>query len=570
MSTDAVTGAFEQARSTRREQFPTPVSHGGGGLFNLDDLEDAEADVGERGGLYDTAMAFWRERVGDPTAEPYEIAFEAPWLPDDREHVLLFTSSRWKAGRGEGEDYRAFYKYRLKLRERHDGPDGVEYSVPPKALSVLIMPQFGGMVYKDGNEYTLPYGPGTRIQVESTFCEEFAQLESRAHEAVTAAFGPDAMAFEDQIAESRRGMKAEAHHRIHRDKKGAAVETVEQSKQLIDYGGGAELTGRQQRERSGYVEVSLEADRWELLGFEDVDFDIKLKVYQVGNAHQRPDSDWMAHPKIEASFEGVQRGALPHADEWDDVLRVLRTIVNTHCVWAGITPSDLVADPIYDGPSAQRMTYEHPEGRRELLWERYQQVSTQIYREAMKANTDAVYDILQVVAECNGATYQRLQDETGLSYRMVWEHVDRLCDIGVFAKVRENPVLVAYDSRALLDSARQKLDEVKPSDTPEDRAVRAEERRDDREAMRAERERDDDGSFASSEPEDEAPDVEESAAAVGSPLPAPDGDPTEPLGFAYLEDLRCELVDVIVAYEDDQLGGEDIRVRQDALPLYLR
>lgn len=557
MSTEAIPGAFEAASQSTRREFPAPVSHGAGGLFNLDDLEDPDVPAGGRGTLYDRALAFWREHVGEPEAEPYEFEFEAPWLDDERDWVLLLTSSRWKAGAGEGDDYRAYYKYRLKLRERVESAAGVEYAKPPVALSVLLMPQFEGMVYKDGNEYELPYGPGTRLQVESTFVDSFADLETRAHHAVTAAFGDRAMSFDDQIDESRRPMKAEAHHRFHRDKKAAAVETVEQSKQLIDYGGGAELEGRQQRERSGYVEVSLTADRWELLGFEDVDFDIQLKVYQVGDAHQRDDSDWMAHPKIEASFEGVSRGSLPHAEEFDDILHVLRTIVNTHCAWAGITESDLISDPLYDGAGEPTMIYEQPEGRRELLWERYQQVSTEIYREAMKAQTDAVYDILQVVAECNGATYERLVDETGLAYRTVWGHVDRLCDIGIFAKYSENPVLVAYDSQALLDSARQKLDEVKPGDTPEDRQERADEREERRE--NDERERDEDGQFS------------EGGADVADPLASQQrGDPTEELGFAHLDDLRCDLSDVVLAYEQDSLGGEDIRVRQDALPLYLR
>jgi len=94
-------------------------------------------------------------------------------------------------------------------------------------------------------------------------------------------------------------------------------------------------------------------------------------------------------------------------------LEHLRAVVATHARWAGIERSDLVADDFFDGPESAPWDFERPTGRRNMLRERHEDLATDIYREALKESTTAVYDILRVIAEHDGANYDTLVERTG-------------------------------------------------------------------------------------------------------------------------------------------------------------
>ncbi|SNZ06182.1 Winged helix-turn-helix DNA-binding [Natronoarchaeum philippinense] len=490
-------------------EYPQPRAHGAAVMNVLNDLAPSDRDrkPNSRNTLYARAIQFWRDQVGDHEQEPFVVAedVEHDWLPATGagvEYVYVLTSSRWKAGTGEGDDYSAFYDQHLKLRRMDD--EGT-LSKPSTSLHVEIMPQYRDLVYKDGNRLECPFGEGTKVRASTTWAESGDEIERRMYDAIRAVYGQDAIDVgRDRNDDARKIAKAEAHIRFAIEKKAQAIETIEQSKQLIGWGGHSEIEAHQRRLQEGWLEARVVSDRWDMLGFQGKRYDTGVKIYQTSDFAERSVDDPLRDPKLEASFAGVDDGALPHVDEWDSVLQHLREVVATHAQWAGIERADLTADDYFDGPAAPTMNFEKPQGRRNMLRRRYEDVATEIYKEALKTNTEAVYDILKVVAEESGASYDTLEERTGLARSTVRYHVARLAENGVFARLG-NPVLVVFVSRQLLDRAKEIVREVYPDDQAEDMQERAEERRQRREE-RDDEARDHDGLDEPADSETDAPD----------------------------------------------------------------
>ena len=187
------------------------------------------------------------------------------------------------------------------------------------------------------------------------------------------------------------------------------------------------------------------------------------------------------------------------------------------------------------------MQYKKPQGRRSMLKRRYEDVSTEVYKEALKTNTEAVYDILKVVSEESGASYDTLEERTGLARSTVRYHVRRLAENGVFARLG-NPVLVVFISRQLLDRAKEIIREIKPGDQAEEMQERAEERRERREE-RDDDARDEDGLQEDSDDSDDGR-----------------GDRGD---WEYFEKLELEPDQVSAALERGYLAEDHVRLRAD-------
>jgi DNA-binding transcriptional ArsR family regulator len=486
--------------------------------------------------------------VGDRENEPGVVAEvdsdDLPWLEaptPGREWVFALKSSRWKAGTGTGDDYSAYYKYDLILRERDD--DGDLYRTP-RACSLRVIPQFGDLNYESGDDLPLPYGEGSLVRCSTTWAESADQVEARMLDVLELVVDIDrGRLLEDRNDESRRIQKLEAHHRFDIGWKRQVVETIDQTRELIAYGGQTEISAHQERVRAGYLESVLDADRWHLLGFPRTSYDIELKCYQTAGWSEIPREDPSHHPKLEASFSGAHGdAALPHVDEWSEVLQTLREVVSSHLDWAGVSEEELVADDFQDGPAEPEYQFTHPAGRREQLRERYEAVGTEIHREALKANTQAVYDILRVVAVETGASYDMLEERTGLARSTIRYHVSRLQEIGVVDKV-SNPVLVVFPSLAVLDEAEDILRRIYPDDQVDDMKERAEQRRERRE------DRDDPSSVGDGDQEESADDQ--------------DGDDEISSSWSYFSDLSLEVHQLANALERGYLDGDEVRVRTD-------
>lgn len=527
---------------------PRPAAHGAAVMAVFDDL-DGPLDPG----IYQRCRQLWYDKVGDRDDEGAivaELDDSLEWLPparNGRDWVVTLRSSRWKAGTGEGDDYSAWYKYHLTLRELDN--DGERHK-PPLALSLRVEPQDTDLVYKDGSPLECPYGEGSRVVLQSTWADSSEELERRMTETLQELLDVDGAALEAaRVDRSRRVQKAEAHHRFSVDAKRRVVEILERSKGLIEYGGSSEIEANQRRIKEGYLEAAVSSDRWDLLGFTEVDFDVELKIYQATNWTDIPASEPGHHPKIEASFDGVADGRLPHVDEWDQVMRVLRTMVNSHLFeWAEVDRSDLVADDFQDGPGLPEWSWSHPVGRVDQLRARYKSLETQIYREATSRATKSVYDILRVVAEERGATYDVLEERVGLSRSCIRYHVRRLQESGVVDRVG-NPVLVVFPSIQVLRSAEEIMRECYPDDTIEAAMSRAEDRRDRREQLQDESNVDDGDRESSDDADQEGGDAEDSS--------------TNSTTWRYFDDLALEPGQLAAALDRDHIDADHVRVRTD-------
>lgn len=537
---DATIGSLPEPRLEDRVA-PEPVAHGAAVQCVLN-------DVGREESIYSAVHQLWYDAVGDRDHEPGVVAeldhAALPWLDvptPGSDWVVALSSSRWKAGTGTGDDYSAYYKYDLTLRERDEDGDLQKTGL---ACSLRVIPQFADLNYKDGSELTLQYGEGSLVRCSTTWAESSEEVEGRMFDVLEAALDVDrGRLLADRNDDSRRIQKSEAHHRFDIGWKRQVIETIDQTRELIAYGGMSEIEAHQTRQREGYLEALLDADRWHLLGFERTSYDIELKCYQNAGWSEIPGEKPGHHPKIEASFAGTDGDApLPHVDDWNDVLQTLRSVVSAHLEWAGVGREELVADDYQPGPHVPEYQYRHPSGRREMLRERFETVSTEVYREALKANTDAVYDILSVVATESGASYDLLEDRTGLARSTIRYHVKRLVEVGVAERVG-NPTLVVFPSLAVLEDAKEILRTIYPDDTAEDLAERAEKRRERRE------EQDDPGDDLEDIDDEETDDQD-------------DGD-RDRSRWSYFSDLDLQPHQLANALEREYMDGDEVRVRTD-------
>lgn len=229
---------------TTRKSLPTPVSHGAGVSITLDD------DVT----TYNAFRDLWRERdlsPGDRIALVDD--FDIDCLEGDL--ALFWTSSGWKAGMDKGHGWKQWYKHQLQLRRVVRDPETDEIKSdrkPPVALTITIEPQVEGLTYSDGNELHLPFGEGTRLKIQTTYCERGSQIISRALRALQSAIGDRVEIDASDIKrDSARVWKAEAHIRFDIDRKHAAVRSLQKTGQLIDVGGRSELEEHRHRQQEG-------------------------------------------------------------------------------------------------------------------------------------------------------------------------------------------------------------------------------------------------------------------------------------------------------------------------------
>lgn len=538
----------------------TPISHGAGISYVLNDDNE----------LYDALRELWRDRVDDPDEKvtvPADIDFNG-----SGEFVWVFFSSGYKAGsENQYGNWKQWYKYHCMLRRVERDDDGEIDSLHKPATSVhaIVEPQKDGMTYdpddNDGDlvEVDLPFGEGTRIQVQTTYCERPSQVVRRGLDAVDdvleASDGSHRADAGLLMRESCRIWKLEAYLRFDIDRKHALVRTIDKSENLIDVGGGAEIETWRQRQSEGWLESRLVSDRWHLLGHkkatttaivdgeeEKVPFERELKVYQANEWYEKPRGDHAHHPKVEASLAG---GRNPHIDEWHEVLDRLRELVVTHCEWAGIDDDDLIGDDYFDPETQPVDEYEHPEGRREDLQKYYNRFEAVIYSECIKRSTFAAYDILSVMLENYGATYDTLEAETGYSRSNLQYHVGRMKEIGL-VETEGNPAIVCFASEAIYELAQDAIEDVGAHFGEETLGKRRLER-DDRADERTE-ERENGEANGTDEPDDHCDLGPESRGGDDDPYP-----------FVYLEEwsgtpqmIMDQLVD-----EDHPRDERDVRVR---------
>jgi len=534
---------------TETRTFPEGARHGGAGMFVLQDdhrpAAEIDWDAGEYrqipdGSLYQTARAaqYAAETVED-NQDRERTVLSRSYQVDGETFAVTMTDSRSQFGIGTGDDRTTWYKYDLTLQPLQNG-EIQWHRTPAKSLNVKLIPQNENLVYKDGEPQNPPFGPGTKVEVQCTWVDDPEKLLERASRLVQDTLGYDLREL-DVHQQSKRFWKAEVHHRVQEALADRLAYVIRQSGDLLARHE-TELESHDSRESDRWLEAKLTTEGWHKLGFPITGHPILIKMYYPDNPERLEYP--MDQPKVEVALAGSGRsGQQLHWDRWAEIHQVLEEILYSHLQWAGVDRDDLVADDFSAGPAAPEAKYQHPAGRREWLQDHYQSLLPDLYREANKPQTAAVYDILQVVSRRGTVTYQELQEETGLAYRTVREHVTRLCAVGgeepgILSKVQDAQTWVAFSSRFLEGPAEEALDQVHPDDQLDDLDDRAQQRRE-------RRDRDD----------QEAGDGDQ------------EGD-RESTTWRYFADVDLTPQQLRKALENDYLPADHVRVRTDDSPLF--
>ncbi|MCO8254557.1 winged helix-turn-helix domain-containing protein [Haladaptatus sp. AB618] len=528
--------------------WPAPVEHGGGGQFLLDDVANSAVDTS----LYDRLRKLWYDVVDSPEDEPVHVGtIQQEDGQDDL--AVLFRSSKWRAGEGTGDDYKPFFKYHLTLRPI--GPTGeIEHGrTPLRACSLTIMPYLKGLVQPDGEPLRLQYGTGTMIHVNSTWVADHGQLVDRSADVLDAALDEYRFDRELIVEESQRGWKVEDHHRFDERYIEDVVETLRRSEDLIALENGELSALDGERGKHGWSEYKFSTSRFDLLGVKDAadvlppKAEILLKCYLPDHPERLEHP--MDQPKLEAALITKQGERKPHFDEIPVIHHVLKSVVLSHFIWAGVPTDAILADEVSLGPDAEPYEWEHPQNRREQLQQWYKSKIPDLYAEATRTYRDRpglTYDILQILVETAGATYDELVERTGARYSTVQRQARRLEDLGLCERLSGQQTLLTWSAPTMGEHAADVLEDVNSGDTPADRRERADERREELEEWHDAHEAD----------EDETGEPDESNESR-----------REQRRFAGLDELSQITVEHLPPLVDaDRLGLDEIRIHVDADP----
>jgi hypothetical protein len=468
--------------------YPDPIEHGFSGQVVINDTDlDATFENAPKdkkvpdGSVYQAARVAWYKSG----AEPGETAilsttYTPDWLDTQDDYAVVMKSSKWLAGTINEGKYNPVYKYDITLR-RTDITGEVDFdSAPLHSLSCKIQPQYDHLVQaEDHSPLPTPYGEGSKVDIQTTWVSHPQQAADRArdmlHHALPYSFDTDRVE-----PASRRLWKTEAHLRFLKEKESDVVHVLRQTQDLIPHrGGDMDTTGTTQD--GSWLKCKISTEDWNRLGFPNIDYPILLKVYYPSDPESAPEP--LNHPKIEAALAGNPNNKKPHWDEWDDIQNALKTIVCQHLTDANVSPDQLVADDILDPSKRGTHEWEHINERRQWLRDHYQSLTPEVYYQAQKPRTDLSYDILNVVASEGSTTYEELENKTGAARSTIREHVRRLeveCGgeaPGILKRTQSVQTHITLAADALRETVEDVTDEVKPDDTAEARAQRAEERR---------------------------------------------------------------------------------------------
>ncbi|MCU4799713.1 hypothetical protein OB920_04950 [Halobacteria archaeon HArc-gm2] len=417
-----------------------------------------------------------REREYVVLLEDYELAGERV--------AVSLNSSRCELGKTtQAGEFRQWFKYNLSLQPLGDDGEIQWFQTPTTSLNVTLRPQYPSLEKQTEHgvtdNWTPPFGSGTELITQTTWAEDDEEIQTRALELVQGALGYEADELDIQN-DSRRFWKQEVHHRVSDEQADEVVHVLRQS---------SELLARHEakiEETSVYSDgewqiVKLRTDGWEQLGFPILRGQtIQIKLY-LPDAPAEYLEYPMDQPKVKVSLEGRPKGGdAYHADRWEQINHVLEQVLCSHLRWPDVGTEHILQDDMSEGPHADLLQWDHPEGRRAWLRNHYDSLLPELYAEARKADTTAVYDILHSVKRRGAATYDQIAQDVRLTKRQVTGHVARLCGDdecpGILKRITSSATVVSFSARFWEDDAHEALDQCYPDDEAADRQERVESR----------------------------------------------------------------------------------------------
>lgn len=496
-----------------------PICHGVHGSFHLQDTDtEPPSDTPKfrdipDGSLYQRCRLAWyrgekhtqETQYGD---REYVVLTDHPefaTVPDtDADTAIILTSSDFKAGRGEGDEYRPFYKYHLARRPLDDEGEPRLTASPKYTITATIQPQYADMVYPDGNALTLPYGEGTAVKAHVNYAPGEGAIFARINDLVRQGLGysldyrdlltaddPDYFDVDDdelqhdgkaRTNESRDLSRIEQYARVAPEYMGELQHTLSQSLDLIPSKGGRTRTIESKTDSEGrWLRYGFITQDFDVLGYPDTgDLEIGIKVYVDNHDARAP----YCFPKLEAWVAGTNGEPLKWNNrDWEAINAVLREIVISHLHHAGISESGLRADDEYEPARREHFRVKHPLDRREWLREYYADLKSSVEFEARRTRTDLSRDILRaLVYEGRDLTLAELETRTGATKRAISNRVAEMeaagdeNEPGIVERVRSAETHITM-AREMRKHVRTTLNATHPSETWSDVLERAERRR---------------------------------------------------------------------------------------------
>lgn len=596
----------QEGIQTVTRQLPAPAAHGGRFMAVLNDSHRSAREIPHpienrsipSGSSYQYARARYYAAL-----DAEEVVTVQDSRGRDREYVVLaesyelegtgetvavtLNSSRCELGKvTESGSLRQYFKYNLTLKPLSDDGEIRWFSTPATSLNVTLRPQDDELarMVQDGvdQDWTPPFGNGTQVSLQTTWAEDPEEAYRRAWTLLEDALGYEVDEL-DVSSDSQRFFKSEYHYRVSEDRADELAHVLRQSSELLArYEGDIEETAIHERGR--WRLLKLTTDAFGKLGMPILPGqDLELKLY-LPDAPLETLEFPMDQPKLEISLAGRPRGGDAYnVERWPQIREILRTVLCAHLEWADVGADSLLEDEMAQGPEADLISWEHPEGRRAWLRDHYQSLTPQVYAEARKAQTRSVYDILHSIKRREMATYGEIADDVGLTKRTVRGHVQRLSgedeEPGILETVPDAVTFVTFSSTFWEDEAHEALDRTYPNDTAEDRNRRADQRQEERllkrklgltpgssssdEDLDEIDELQEDEELPEVVDEDEGDDLDEDES---DELQEDDQDDSPT--WQYFRDVELSADHLGQALERGYLAEDHVRVRTDASPLF--
>ncbi|MFP9191134.1 winged helix-turn-helix transcriptional regulator [Natrialbaceae archaeon A-CW1-1] len=441
---------FEYERLT----YPKPINHNLRLMFVTPSLS-----------LYEVVERIASEVCSEQSKAIISENYVPSFTESSEAYQVTLTESNWKAGRQTKSGFEPAKKYDVTLRTS-------DLKKPALSLNLKIQPEDSELRYSDGNQYEAVYGEGTRVQVSTSYCDSPEDAILRVCDLVRSLFGfkliPDKI-----CRESKLFWKTEVYVRVDVSNTERLKSAVQQSKSILDRA--RPPSEEKTSDAEGKFLARFSSSRWADIGLPDSDHEVELKLYEPHNPEYCPSA--LQHPKLEASLSSIDGGKTLPFDDFDQIQNILRSIVLTHCVAAGIGPHEFVADAFFDGSEADEYDWDHPYNRLGLLRKHHHVLERDVWDVVTNPNTAAQRDILSVLLSTYGASYDSLQSEVGLSRRTIRYHVKKLDELGVCSRSQTRPVDVNFPTREVRDLVALILQHAHPGDSPFDFEARVFERK---------------------------------------------------------------------------------------------
>lgn len=584
------------------------IGHGVGAAFHLDDhhyptpLETPKHSNIPDGSLYQRLRNRWLtadddERVTYETSKgEYEAVVlnrspDFATLPDsDEQTAIVLTSSRWVAGTGLDDAFSQWYEY-IVARRPIDEDGDIQFTRTPKhTATARVQPQYDELVYEDGNDFTLPYGEGTRLKAKVNYCPTNTAVFARMNDLLREGLGYsldyddvrryDGQDYESQddtrhdgkadTDESRDLLRVEQYARVNGEYMDELQATLRQSLDLLPANGGRAETINSKTDKEGrWLRYGFISDEWERLGYPNAgNLDIGVKVY-VDN-HDAPEP--YCHPKIEAWVARTDGAPLKwNSRDWDAVNAVLREIVVSHLHHAGISRADLEEDDEYKPTERDTVRALHPQNRREWLRNYYAELKSTVHHEAKRTRTDLSRDIMRsIIYEGRDLTLAELAERTGATKRAITKRVRKMenagrdGEAGIVERVRSNETHVSM-AREMRSHVRDVLNATHPGETWSDVEQRRDERRDERRAQR-----DTSDETEVSDTDERAQHADETDETETSDTADAQHDEPRHAHWRRLDRTPLNPQTLARAIDNDYLTESDVQVRTSASPALLR